>query len=188
MDVSRDSALLGEVKSFHSFNGAIQVPRGWMQCDGNVINQTNYDAIHGSGAYVADGIADLVLAGKYTPNLTDKYLVGASTTTQTGGSAITSVGNSGHSVTDPAHNHIWFKNAGSGTSDDLTYNVSGAETGINTTGPKTSGAISIDAKADSTAHLANSSGGGNYTSNDSGGSIDIQPESIEVMFIIRVGV
>ena len=75
MDVSSNSALLGEIKQFHSFNGAIQIPRGWMQCNGDVINEANYDAIHGAGSYVADGIADLVLNGKHTPDLIDRNIL-----------------------------------------------------------------------------------------------------------------
>lgn len=179
MDASKEAALLGEVKSFHSFNGAIQVPRGWMKCNGNVINEANYDAIHGSGAFVSDGIAALILNGKYTPNLNNKYLVGSTTTTQTGASAITSVGNTGH--TSPGHNHQMYDIGASVAHDDYFYKADGT---LNTSmffSTKNTGAQHMSA----TGAAGAAPGYDLYTAN---ASDNVQPESIQVIFIIRVGI
>lgn len=200
MDVSNNSALLGEIKQFHSFNGAIQIPRGWMQCNGNVINETNYDAIHGSGAFVADGIADLVLNGKYTPDLIDKYVVGASSTTQDGSSTISSVGNTDHEVnlshshTVNSHNHQWYDFTESGGSNDdmESYNSSGGKVSlesVNTQSYSRTKGIPVGTSSDNVfdvdLHTSNSSPG---TSSSGSTTQSVQPESIQVMFIIRVGI
>jgi microcystin-dependent protein len=184
MDVSTNSVLLGEIKAFHSFNGAISLPRGWMLCDGSVINSTNYDALHGSGTYTSDGVSSLALAGKYTPNLVNKYMVGASSTTQSGASAITSVGNTSHQVNlqhSHSHNHIWYKWSSNGSAS-----TDGAGNALTSSASKLYTAI--HANADSTDQLRNDNA---YTSTDAtnAGSAtqSIQPESIAVMYIIRVG-
>lgn len=41
--------------------------RGWMYCDEKVINQENYDAIHGPGSYLMDQVASSPIAGKRLP-------------------------------------------------------------------------------------------------------------------------
>lgn len=195
MDVSSNSALLGEIKQFHSFNGAIQIPRGWMQCNGDVINEANYDAIHGAGSYVADGIADLVLNGKHTPDLIDKYVVGSSTTTQDGSSAITPVGVTGHQinlnhnhVVNP-HNHVWYDKNDSDTPDQ-SFNSSGTLQNISQGSDKDAGG-GYGISTNSINPL-----GSNYwttkaapeTNSKLNSAQSIQPESIEVMYIIRVGI
>jgi microcystin-dependent protein len=63
MDVSVSfSDVVGSVKMHHTFNGAAPIPRGWLVCDGSIISQTNYDAIHGTGSYVSDGVVEGPLA------------------------------------------------------------------------------------------------------------------------------
>lgn len=178
--------LLGEIRAFHSFNGVIPIPRGWMQCNGNVINSTNYDSLHGSGAFASDGISAMLLNGKYTPNLTNRYLIGAATTTAPGSSPIGTTGNSSHQINlshSHSHSHVWHKyyanNAASqdGQSSSLT---------VETTGSNGSMGIILGPK-DANTTLDGTS----YTDTNSATNLsstqNIQPESIEVIYIIRVG-
>jgi hypothetical protein len=181
MDASTNGVLLGELKKFHSFNGTIQVPRGWMKANGDQINETNYDAIHGTGAYEADGIADMVLDGKYTPNMIDKYSVGASETTQDGSSAITSVGNTNHAS---SHNHKYYEHSDPYNASDYSYDSAGNLAVIDTEGHST-GYTHLMAKSSSATVNYGSAPLDMWTAND---STDVQPESIEVIYIIRVGV
>lgn len=177
------SALLGEIKAFHSFNATIAIPRGWMQCNGDIINSTNYDAIHGTGAFTSDGISAMLLNGKYTPNLTNRYLVGAATTTASGGSAIGTTGNSSHQINlnhSHSHSHVWHKyNSDSSNSTDGQNNLT-VETGSSGYG------ILLGDKG-SGQYL----GGNPQTDTNSAANLSstqsIQPESIEVIYIIRVG-
>lgn len=195
MDVSTNSVLLGEIKQFHTFNGAIPVPRGFMICNGQVINESNYDAIHGAGSYVADGIADLVLNGKYTPNLVNKYVVGASSTTQDGSSAISSVGNSNHQVnlshshTVNSHNHQWYKGNSFGN-DDTTFNSAGVSQNLNqgTSVAAESHIMQSEVGSEETLGDAYTSNASPGTSSSGSSTQNIQPESIQVMYIIRVGI
>lgn len=93
-----DQIPAGSVMQFHTFNGAVSIPRGWMIMNGNVVNETNYNAIHGAGAYTTDGVASSALLSKNLPNMTSRYPVGVAATTQDGSIAITAVGNSGNTV------------------------------------------------------------------------------------------
>ena len=47
-------SVVGEVKMLWRAGSAAPVPRGWMLMNGSVINSTNYDALHGAGAFTAD--------------------------------------------------------------------------------------------------------------------------------------
>lgn len=100
---SNSAYQTGDIKWHHSFNGAVLAGAGWFKCNGQVINQTNYDAQRGVGAWAAE-VGTSLLDGKYSPNLIDKYPVGVAVTTQTGVSAITPVGNPNKTV-NFSHSH-----------------------------------------------------------------------------------
>ena len=177
----------GEVKMFHTFNATLSVPRGWMILNGDVVNQTNYDALHGAGAYTTDGIASSNILSKNLPNMTDKYPVGKTSTTQDGTSTITSVGNASNQIDTShthtiTHNHKWYTDEGYGVA--TSFNSGGSSTTI--TGGLTGTDIAV-------------TGSGNrlpsdmYTDNDSTTSStalsttqSIQPESIEFIYIMKV--
>lgn len=178
--------LLGEIRAFHSFNGVIPIPRGWMQCDGSVIGSSAYDAIHGSGAYASDGIASLLLHGKYTPNLTNKYIVGSASTTQDGTSTITSVGNASHQINiqhSHSHSHIWHT-----YESDISPSKDGAGTNLSVDssgGSSWKGISLVDKSSNSTLGIT-----GNTNTNAADAlstTQSVQPESIQFIHIIRVG-
>lgn len=181
---------LGDIKPHHTYNGAAPIDQGWYPCDGTIINETNYNTVHGAGSWdiyiISSG-----LDGKYAPNLVNKYLVGKTSTTQDGTSGITSVGNSSnqvdleHTHTISDHNHQWYQ-YNSGTFDE-SYNSSGTEVSMPVGTADSGGHIkkSFDTSGNSIGDL--------YTSNTSitpGNSLStaqsIQPESIEVIYYIRI--
>lgn len=190
-NVTTGYLFVGQVIMFHDFNGTVSPGQGWMKCNGDVINETNYDAIHGAGSwdtYVVSSSLD----GKHTPDMNSRYPVGVTNTTQTGSSAITSVGNTGHQValpnhthSTPSHNHQWYNNDAAtartyDTNGDL-INIPGSSSGA----PTSSIRIGADAgsEMDGNAWTADSSG---TTGNPSAATISHQPESIQFEFWIRI--
>lgn len=98
----------GMVKFKYRYTGVSGLlEAGWMACDGRQITEAAYELEHGAGAYAAHGIASSPLLNKYLPNFDEKYIRGAASATQSGSSAITTIGSTGASQ---SHNHI-----GSGT-------------------------------------------------------------------------
>lgn len=178
--------LLGQIVAFHSYNGTIPIPRGWLPCDGSVINSTAYDAIHGTGAYASDGIGSMLLAGKYTPDMRGKYIVGSETTTQSGSSAITSVGNASHQINiqhSHSHSHIWHT-----YESDIAPSKDGAGTALSVDssgGSSFKGISLVDKTSNSTLGIT----GNTNTNADNALSTtqSVQPESIQFIYIIRVG-
>lgn len=179
--------VTGEVKMFHTFNGTLSVPRGWMICNGDQVVEAAYNAIHGAGAYAADGIASSTILNKHLPNATSKYPVGVVATTQSGASAITYVGNTSNQINiqhNHSHNHRWYlKDAGG---DDETYNASGTAVDLTegSAGSALDAAIAIVGKDQ--VHLdANA-----YTDDDATSALSatqsIQPHSFEVIYIMKV--
>lgn len=173
----------GDLKPHHTYNGIATVNQGWYPCDGSVVNETNYNAIYGAGSW-ATYIVTSIFDGKYSPNLTDKYLVGAASTGQDGSGAITSVGNADHEIsvehthTVNAHNHQWLIGTG------------GATRTLNTVGPYPAQSYnSSGALVDYESYPMSSK----YTSNSSpvtdarlATDQSIRPESIEVIYYMRL--
>ena len=52
-------------------DGSSPVEKGWMICDGEIINKENYEKLHGKDSYLADGIQDSPLVGKHLPKVVD---------------------------------------------------------------------------------------------------------------------
>lgn len=192
-----DAPFVGEIRMMHTFNTTLSLPRGWMKCNADVVNQTNYDALHGGGAYTTDGIAASPLLNKNLPSALSKYPVGVSTTTQTGSSAITYVGNASnqvnlsHTHTTPDHNHLWYDEKGNGVADaSFDINGDGLDISIDSdTGGAGDNAISVITKTGAAEHLGNNfyTQDANPTTNSSGSSTQsIQPHSFEVIYLIKV--
>ena len=186
-----DSPVVGETKGIHTFDGILSVQRGWMKMNGDVVNMSNYDAQHGAGAYATDGVASSVIDGLNLPNVESGYLVGVSATTQDGSSPITNVGSSTnqiniqHSHTVNAHNHQLYDRR-LGLNDEI-WDVNGVKKQM--ASPASDSGIGIVASTAVTLHVANDL----YTSNVSPGTNNqgsttqsIQPNSVEVIYIIKV--
>jgi len=191
----------GDIKPHHSYDGAVPIDQGWFPCLGAVINETNYDAIHGAGSWDTYVVSSL-LDGKYAPDLSDKYLVGNNTTTQDGASTITGVGNSGH-MKDMTHdhdhwhymgnhNHQWYQYNGIAGAHDESFNGSGNDSLITYT-TKTGRGIMTNNGNDvsklSTDYYTDMEGATVQTQNNDQSalySMDMQPESIEVVYYIRI--
>lgn len=114
---------LGDIKVHHSYNGAAPIDEGWMLMDGRQITQANYDTEHGSGHW-ATYVGSSSLLNKYLPNMTGKYTVGSATTTQSGSSPITFTGNASNQI-NLAHTHSVYSHPiylhQNGTTDDLVF-------------------------------------------------------------------
>ena len=194
----------GDLKMHHTYNGTVDCGQGWMIADGDVINETNYDAEHSAGdwdAYVVSSPLD----GKHLPNMTDKYPVGKATTTQNGSVAITAVGNASnqiniqhsHTVNSHTHgmdhHHEWADTVGV-----LTWTSSNSQSAINTV---TAGSGGSSAYTNSAVFDYYTSGSKVLTSDSARTSTDatspgtdnqlsttqsIQPHSIEVQYCMRV--
>lgn len=94
----------GDIKAHHTYNGITSIGQGWFPCNGQIISEIRYDAVHGAGSW-AEYIGTSPLEGKYSPFIGNKYLTGTSSTTQDGTlNPFTSVGNIGHTI-DTVHSH-----------------------------------------------------------------------------------
>lgn len=111
----------GDLDFIYDYAGTVEAPEGWMLCDGRVINQTNYDTEHGSGAWAAY-IVSSSLVNKYLPNFNGKYMRSDSgAATQAGSSPITSEGNAGNTI-NLQHNHGGSVTTG-GNSSTVTITI-----------------------------------------------------------------
>lgn len=175
---------IGNTKLHHTFNGAAPVGRGYMICNGDIINSTNYDAIHGSGAYTRDNVATSPVVGKYTPNMVDKFAVGAASTAQVGSSAITSVGLVGHILATANHLHKWYDSTAVNVAD-TSFDASGNSATIHGKNKSTGGHI-VTSSASTPGEVT--SGPLDHLYTNLGGSVSqtIKPESIEFLYIIKV--
>lgn len=173
----------GDIKAHHTYNGTTPIGRGWMKCDGRIVNEANYDAEFSSGAWARE-IVSSPLNGKYLPNLTNKYLTGSTATAQDGTSALTFIGNTG-SVANIEHTHQWYDHPASPPSVAVTYDSDGVST-FNIVGNS----------SDSTSGLeigAGIGGGGEfalskdaYVKNGGATAQSIRPESLETIFYMRI--
>lgn len=176
--ITERHASIGTICCFHDFSGALSIPRGWMLCNGDVINETKYDSLHGSGSYDEDSISSSALLSKYLPDFSGKYARGAAATTQTGSSAITTAGNTDNEV-DLSHDHLWYDYKGTTTNAQMYNN----------------GIVASDVSANlggSYNSLWGTAAGGSYlgqdayTSTELSTTFDITPLSRELKFIMKV--
>jgi hypothetical protein len=199
---------LGDIKIHHTYNGAAPIDEGWMLMDGRQVTQANYDTEHGSGHW-ATYVGSSSLLNKFLPNMTGKYAVGAATTTQSGSIAITFTGNASNQI-NIQHSHA-VVNAElvyahqSGTTDDAFYGL-GDTPGTPCTLTRGANKNSLSLLIGNTTALATALGAGNFSppssscsanfytageaSNGTGTALSatqsIQPESLQVLYYMRV--
>jgi hypothetical protein len=187
---------VGDIKPHHTYNGVAAVGQGWYPCDGTIINEANYNSVHGAGSWDTYVVAS-VLDGKYAPDMTGKYLVGSSSTTETGTSGINSVGASGNQLNlahAHSHNHIWYAHDTNTITGDYTYNSSGVQTDLEGVLVSKTAAAGNDVQTlqpiITNNATINNVLGTSYTNLDATSNLSstqsIQPSSIEVIYYIRI--
>jgi len=166
----------GAVEMFHTFNSTVSVPRGWMICNGDEVNETNYEALHGAGTYTTDVVSTSPLLNKFLPDMADRYAVGALDTTQDAADAWSRVngdyfGNENHTI-DISHTHTSTHNHSTtlGQSDEILCDTRGGTLPI---------WFSLDSILDYDSETLTTGSGGSTT-------LDVQPESVEFLFIVKV--
>lgn len=196
-NISTGYFVCGDVKMFNDYNGLLSPGHGWMKMNGDIVNEANYDAIHGAGAW-DEFIGSSPLDGKYLPNMNDKVPVGKADTDQAGGVAITFEGNANHQVsssnhthTGPSHNHMWHKETGiGGTSPNQTFDASGNLRNDSSNAAKSGGVAYLAANVNTTPSYGNDA----YTSKDGTGNtgaaggetLNIKPHSCAFEFWMRI--
>jgi hypothetical protein len=188
---TRFSPVSGSIIMHHDYSGLAPVPRGWMICDGSVIGQPAYDSIHGDGAWERDGLDESNLLGKLTPDLRDRYAVGASVLNWPGVEAVPFQGNQDHRIdlshshTVDVHSHRWLRQDSRGYGKD-SYNSSGNLVDMSNGQPNTGKRIVINTAQEGLT-------GTYYTDRQSPGTDSqlsanqsIQPESVQVFYIIKL--
>lgn len=173
----------GDIKVHHSFNDEAEPGEGWMLCDGRVINQANYDTEHGAGAWAAY-VGTSPLDGKYLPNFTNRYPIGADTTTQTGASAITPVGNASNQA-DLSHTHKYLHPNGTSAPTKI-YNSSGNQIDVAFSGGKNSSSLYRGLSEASSSNGITAIAQNLYLKKDGSTTQSIQPDSIEVQYYMRI--
>lgn len=174
-------ATIGTILPFHTYDSLISIPTFFMICDGGVISEANYNSLHGAGKWTED-VGTTVLDGKYTPDFTDRYAVGTADTTEDGTGAIATTGNSSHQ-TDIGHNHQWFNRTGT-TSTSYIYDSGGSQTAVTSEAIGIGGA-SVAAVVGAGTGITGLAKDG-YTASGGSATQDVQPDSIEVIYIIKV--
>jgi len=179
---------IGKVRLFHTYGSIsseanlIDIPRGWMICNGDRVTEANYDAIHGSGSWAEDGVSSSALAlvdsgnGAYLPSMSNLYAVGDADndTSQTGISAITTVGNAGSEV-DISHTHTLPPHSHDGSDiTNLVVNSAGSTDDVINTASGTS-AIGTSSSTNTSSSLSSD-----------GGVQDIRPSGVNFLFLMRV--
>lgn len=155
----------GSIRLFHTYNSNLEIPRGWMICNGEVVNETNYNALHGSGAYTTDGISSSNLLSKNLPNFSGRIAAGTDDTTQDGSSAITAIGVTGNQI-DLSHSHTIESHTHSQSFESAGQNSVGSGSVVKSEGSSTAGSATLSTTLSSTQ--------------------SIEPLNIEFLYIMRV--
>lgn len=170
--------VCGDIKMFDDYNGALSPGQGWMKLNGDICNETNYNAIHGAGSWAAY-IGSSPLDGKYLKVATDRYPVGKLTTTQNGASAQSYEGNAGNSV-DLAHSHT--VNSHTHTFAH-THSIANGFTGEGLQGSQSGSGASTTTQTQSTSTSGAAAPG---TNSQLSSSQSIKPDSFQVQYWIRI--
>jgi hypothetical protein len=188
---------IGGIIPWFDYAGLIATPEGFMVCNGQIINSTNYDAESGrSAGNWTSQIGTCVLDGKYTPDMTgDTYLCGTSSALSNGNSAFAKVGNSTSNQINIEHNHKWYNyTAGNDIVDDI-YNSSGSATDVtkitrqtSPSGTRAAGGIGVHRidtynSAQTTDDILATDA---YTTKTLSTTQSIQPTSNRCKFLIRI--
>lgn len=179
----------GDIKCHHTYNGLLPVGQGWMQMDGRIVNESNYNTEHSAGDWDTFIVSSLI-DGRFLPAMTSRYIIGESVTTQDGTSPFTTNGNSNHEI-NLQHLHVvqahqWYID--NGVLPDQSFDSSGNPVTIteDSTTAKTGIAFDTNCLAgggciDNTLYVDNVN-----TDNSLSTTQNIQPESIQFICYMRI--
>jgi hypothetical protein len=155
-EISCGYFFCGMIIPFHPYGGQNPLGQGWFPCWGEIINETNYNAIHGAGSWEAF-IGSSPLEGRYSPALKDTsgsgvrpVFLGANSDDnlnslvntyylEDGSSPFTLVGATNNEV-DPVshvhamaeHNHQWYVHVANASTNDQVFNSGGTAVNAST--------------------------------------------------------
>lgn len=203
-------SFVGEIRAMKTF-GVLPIPRGWIPLGTSttdpllnylVLNQAEYDGVHGAGAWVTDNVASSLLAGMKLPNINTyhpsgdvhgNYLIGrlqsadASADDGTNVPSLTGQNllNIAHTHATPNHNHRYMDTVGDNTAGN-TFNSGGSTiaSGIAANGTG-SGSDVLGPKSDGVDAYTEISGSGT-TGSALSSSTNIKPRSFYAVYIMRV--
>jgi hypothetical protein len=158
----------GATIPWYDFNGLLDIPQGYMLCNGDVVSRSTYNIQHRTGVsdttdYWALYIGSSPLEGLHLPSMALRYFKGTVSSTQAGSSALTYAGNIG-TVVNLQHNH------GSVVTTNAVATVNESNAGLLTYIEATSG-----------THTHNAT-----ITNDLSTAQDITPLSIDVKYLMRI--
>ena len=162
--------FVGQIMPFLDYDGALTPGQGWLPCNETLVSKATYDAVHGTGSWDLYVISS-PLETKYTPFLhgsSQRYLVGATDTTQDGVTPITSVGNPDHEYTIPGHSHTSPSHNHTVTRTIQSVFNSGVSTGLLSLGSTTGANASADSSTSGAVPR------------------DTKPQAIPIQFWIRI--
>ena len=184
----------GDIKCHHTYNGLLTVSQGWMQMDGSIVNETNYDAEHSAGdwdTYIVSSLLD----GKFLPDISDRHLIAKALTTKDGSVGIAPVGNAGstiniqhsHTVTftprqwynhEASASHQSFNSAGTPVNITPGGTGGGSRQGISVVDCSVSACLASDFYTDDLPLPTNST--------ELSAAQDIAPDAIEFVCYMRI--
>ena len=182
----------GDIKCHHTYNGLLPVGQGWMQMDGRIVNETNYNTEHSAGdwdTYIVSSLID----GRFLPQMTNRFIIAESVTTQDGTSPFITNGNGNHVInlehTHPINAIQWFID---NPTVAQSFDVSGGviSLGADTTTTKTGIAFQSDCSLSSQGNHGclndNLYTNNINTNNGLSATQNIQPESIQFVCFMRI--
>jgi len=177
-NVASGDFSVGTIKWRLSYNGLLLPSEGWMQMDGRQVTEAEYDDEHGDGAW-AEHIVASPLEGKYLPDMTNRYLVGAASVGQDGSVAITPVGNAGSTV-NLSHSHKWILSKAT-NANDQSYNAAGTAIDVSSSSMKNANKVVLFLTNNQKYQSVDM-----YTDKQLGTAVDIRPVSLEVLYFMRI--
>ena len=182
----------GDIKCHHTYNGLLPVGQGWMQMDGRIVNETNYNTEHSAGDWDTYIISSLI-DGRFLPQFTNTFIIGVTTTTKDGTIAITPVGNIDNEInlqhTHPINAIQWFID---NPTVDQSFDSSGNVTTIvaDTTTVKTGIAFQSDCSLSSQGNHGCIEGNFFTNNTDTQNALsttqNIKPQSLELVCFMRI--
>ena len=183
---------VGNIIMHHTYSGILPLPRGWMPCDGSVLDQASYERVHGEGSFHQDSIETSPLYQRRTPDMSDAYTVGAARTEWDGTGSTPYVGNTKHAVNlrhNHPHHHQWLAVSTATAILNYSYvawNARGGRVTLSRGAPNIGIRIVADTKDNGVIGNYYTSAAQHNPEYQLSANQSIQPQSVQVLYIIRV--